>query len=26
VLYPGRAIGSHNTYTGAPPGLFPGEF
>jgi hypothetical protein len=26
VLYPGRAISSHNTYTGAPPGLFPGEF
>ena len=26
VLYPGRAISSRNTYTGAPPGLFPGEF
>jgi hypothetical protein len=26
VLYPGRAIGSQNTYTQAPPGLFPGEF
>jgi hypothetical protein len=25
VLYPGQAIGSHNTYTSAPPGLFPGE-
>jgi hypothetical protein len=26
VLYPGQPIGGHNTYTGAPPGLFPGEF
>jgi hypothetical protein len=26
VLYPGHAIGSQNTYTQAPPGLFPGEF
>lgn len=26
VLYPGRAIGSQDTYTQAPPGLFPGEF
>jgi hypothetical protein len=26
VLYPGQAIGSQNTYTQAPPGLFPGEF
>jgi hypothetical protein len=26
VLYPGRAIGGQNTYTQAPPGLFPGEF
>jgi hypothetical protein len=26
VLYPGQPVGSHNTYTGAPPGLFPGEF
>ncbi len=26
VLYPGHAIGSYNTYTAAPPGLFPGEF
>jgi hypothetical protein len=26
VLYPGHAIGSHNTGTSAPPGLFPGEF
>jgi len=26
VLYPGQAIGGRNTYTQAPPGLFPGEF
>jgi hypothetical protein len=26
VLYPSNAISSHNTYTSAPPGLFPGEF
>jgi hypothetical protein len=26
VLYPGQPVGSHNTYTQAPPGLFPGEF
>jgi hypothetical protein len=26
VLYPGQPVGNHNTYTGAPPGLFPGEF
>lgn len=26
VLYPGQPIDDHNTYTGAPPGLFPGEF
>ncbi len=26
VLYPGQPVGGHNTYTGAPPGLFPGEF
>jgi hypothetical protein len=26
VLYPGQAIGRQNTYTQAPPGLFPGEF
>ncbi len=26
VLYPGRAVGNHNTYTQAPPGAFPGEF
>jgi hypothetical protein len=26
VLYPGQPVGSHNTYTEAPPGLFPGEF
>jgi hypothetical protein len=26
VLYPGRPISSQNTYTQAPPGLFPGEF
>jgi hypothetical protein len=25
VLYPGQPIG-HNTYTSAPPGVFPGEF
>jgi hypothetical protein len=26
VLYPGAPIGSHNTFTQAPPGAFPGEF
>jgi hypothetical protein len=26
VLYPGKPLGRDNTYTGAPPGLFPGEF
>jgi hypothetical protein len=26
VLYPGQPVGSRNTYTQAPPGLFPGEF
>jgi hypothetical protein len=26
VLYPGRPAGNGNTYTTAPPGLFPGEF
>jgi hypothetical protein len=26
ALYPGQPVGSHNTYTGAPPGLFPGEY
>jgi hypothetical protein len=26
VLYPGQPVGRDNTYTGAPPGLFPGEF
>jgi hypothetical protein len=26
VLYPGYPAGSDNTYTEAPPGLFPGEF
>ena len=26
VLYPGKPTGSHNTYTSAPPGAFPGEF
>jgi hypothetical protein len=25
-LYPGARVGSNNTYTSAPPGLFPGEF
>jgi len=26
VLYPGQPVGSRNTFTQAPPGLFPGEF
>jgi hypothetical protein len=26
VLFPGHPTGSGNTYTGAPPGVFPGEF
>jgi hypothetical protein len=26
VLYPNAKVGSHNTYTSAPPGEFPGEF
>ena len=26
VLYPNSKTGSHNTYTSAPPGAFPGEF
>jgi hypothetical protein len=26
VLYPNQKTGSHNTYTSAPPGEFPGEF
>jgi hypothetical protein len=26
VLYPGQPVGGHNTYTEAPPGVFPGEF
>ena len=25
-LYPNAKVGSHNTYTQAPPGVFPGEF
>ena len=26
LLYPNAKVGSHNTYTCAPPGAFPGEF